>query len=65
MLTVRWQAEHVPPQGWWIALSLPQEIRPTFVDLLGREEQGEAVFPAVLLGFDPLTTSFRYVVYPR
>lgn len=65
MLRLRWHADHAPLKGWWVALFLGEQQTPAFDDLLGTDAEGEAVFPAAILGFDPSKTPFRYLVYPR
>lgn len=65
LLRFRWSADHVPAEGWWVAVYTDQDSAPCFEELLGLEAKGEVVFPAALLGFDPTKTPFRYMLYPR
>ena len=44
---------------------MSDEKQPDFDDLLRTDAQGEVVFDAELLGFDPSTQPFRYVIYPK
>lgn len=65
LLRIKWKSDGVTSGGWWFAAFVSDEKQPDFDDLLGTDAQGEVVFDAELLGFDPSTQPFRYVIYPK
>jgi|GEM_PF-1837968 len=66
-LELSWKATEPNPKSWWIAFFLnqdPDEL-PALDYELGNQLEGHELFTSQVLGFDPYSTPFRYMVYVR
>ena len=62
ILIIGWNASTYDPNGWHIRIEGQYGV--LYESKLGEESQGKIIINSDELGFDPLITPFRYIIYP-
>ena len=66
MLRVRWDAERMNPDGWWLAFITGEDESDITCEIhLGESKEGSLLLDNRQLQFDPMLTPFRYLIFSK